>query len=210
MKIQYWGHSSFLLHFEEGTRIVTDPFGDVGIPMPKVSADAVTVSHSHYDHCNVRGVRAPLVLDSEGVFDVRGVHITSIPCDHDGAGGAERGKTLAFRFEAEGLTVLHLGDVGEPCTAEILSRLGKADVLLIPVGGHYTIGAREAKKYVEGIKPSVCIPMHYKVKGLTVDIAGAEEFLSLFAEVSRAQTVTVTEPKGETKIILMERTGDVG
>lgn len=210
MKIQYLGHSSFLLTFEGGIRIVTDPFGDVGIPMPPVSADAVTVSHSHYDHCNVGGVRAPVVLNKEGVFGVGGVHITSVLCDHDDAGGRKRGKTLAFRFEAEGISVLHLGDIGEPYSAKVLGRLGRADVLLLPVGGNYTIDAREAKKYVEGIRPTICVPMHYKVKGLTVDISGAEEFLSLFGNTRRAQTLTLSEkPEGETQIIFMERTFDV-
>ncbi len=209
MKIQYLGHSSFLLTFEEGTRIVTDPFGDVGIPLPHVRADAVTVSHSHYDHCNVGGVRAPVVLREEGVFDVGGVHITSVLCDHDDAGGRKRGKTLAFRFEAEGISVLHLGDIGEPCSSNVLKRLGRADVLLLPVGGNYTIGAREAKKYVEGMRPAICVPMHYKVKGLTVDISGAEEFLSLFGNTKTAQTLALSErPEGETQIIFMERTCD--
>lgn len=206
MKIQYLGHSSFLLTYEGGTRIVTDPFGDVGIPMPEVHADVVTVSHSHYDHCHVAGVRAPIVLSEEGAFNVKGVRITATKCDHDEVGGKKRGKTLSFRFEAEGISLLHLGDIGEPYSAQVLARLGRADILMLPVGGNYTIDAREAKKYVEGFRPAVCIPMHYKVKGLTVDIAGAEEFLSFFGRAERMQSLTFSERSvGDSKIIVMER-----
>lgn len=207
MKIQYLGHSSFLFTYGDGTRIVTDPFGDVGIPMPRVRADAVTVSHSHYDHCNVRGVDAPQVLAQEGVFGVGGVQISSVRCDHDDAGGRKRGSTLAFRFEGEGISVLHLGDLGEPCSPAVVQRLGRADVLLIPVGGNYTIDAREAKRYIEALAPAVAVPMHYKVKGLTVDIAGVEEFLSLFSVTERAETLVLEQkPSGKTKIVYMERT----
>lgn len=206
MKIQYLGHSSFLFSFEEGTRIVTDPFGDVGIPMPCVAADAVTVSHSHYDHCNVGGVRAPLVLCEEGEYDVGSVHVTATACYHDDVRGKKRGRTLAFRYEAEGMSILHLGDIGERCTPEVVGRLGKADVLLIPVGGNYTIDAAEAKRYLDALQPKIAIPMHYRVKGLTVDIAGVEGFLSLFPETERAAELTLEEkPSGKTKIVCMER-----
>lgn len=210
MKIQYLGHSSFLLSFERGPCIVTDPFGDVGIPLPPVRADCVTVSHFHYDHCNVEGVHTSRVLSEKGVFDVGGVHITAVECFHDEVCGRKRGKTLAFRFEAEGISLLHLGDIGEPCTPEVLRRLGKADVLFLPVGGNYTIDATEAKRYLDAIKPAIAIPMHYKVKGLTVDISGAERFLSLFEQTECAKTLTLNEkPIGQTKVILMERTQNV-
>ena len=206
MKIQYAGHSSFLLTFEDGTRVVTDPFGDVGIPMPDLSADAVTVSHAHYDHNNVSGVHAPIVLSREGEFTVGGVHISAVGCFHDEVHGAKRGRSLAFRFEAEGISVLHCGDLGEPCSAETVQRLGRADVLLIPVGGNYTIDALEAKRYVDALQPAVAIPMHYKVRGLTVDIAAPERFLSLFSDVVRTDSLTLRErPRGDTKIVFMER-----
>ncbi len=206
MKIQYLGHSSFLLSFEGGTRIVTDPFGDVGIPMPKLDATAVTVSHAHYDHCNVGAVHASAVLAEEGKFDIGGVHITSTVCFHDDAGGRKRGRSLAFRFEAENISLLHLGDIGEPCTPEVLRRLAPADVVFVPVGGNYTIDAHEAKRYLDALRPAVAIPMHYKVSGLTVDISEPEEFLSLFPRAERTDVLTLTEkPLGDTKIVFMER-----
>lgn len=210
MKIQYLGHSSFLLTFGDGVRIVTDPFGDVGIPMPHVCADAVTVSHSHYDHCNIGAVKASAVLSQEGEYSVGGVHIRAISRFHDDANGRKRGKTLVFRFESEGLSVLHLGDIGEPYTPALGELLGRADVLLLPVGGNYTIGAGEAKKYVEGLAPAYVVPMHYHVDGLTVDISGVEPFLSLFGETETAAALEpVRSQTGGTKIVCLERVNHV-
>ncbi len=208
MKIQYLGHSSFLLAWKD-TRIVTDPYGDVGFSFPHVRADGVTVSHGHYDHCNTDGVEAPLLFDRAGSYRLGAVRLNAIPSFHDDAGGARRGKNLIFRFEGEGITVCHLGDLGERCGEETAERIGHTDVLLIPVGGNYTIGAEEAAKLVGLLRPSVVIPMHYHVPGLTVDIAGPEAFLSRFENVVRLNAssleVTADALAGDTKIILMER-----
>ncbi len=207
MKIQYLGHSSFLLAFEGGTRIVTDPFGDVGIPMPHVAADAVTVSHAHYDHNNVSAISSPLVLQRAGEYEVGGVRIEAVRRFHDDAGGRKRGETLVFRFEGEGLTLLHFGDIGEPCTKELAASFGKADVVFLPVGGNYTIDARGAKSYAEAFYPAAVIPMHYKVKGLTVDIAGAEPFLALMGGAERVgDTLTIeAHTPFAGKVFYMER-----
>lgn len=208
MTIRYLGHSSFLLCASDGTRIVTDPFGDVGIPMPFVRADYVTVSHKHYDHCNVSAVEGSRVLDRAGEYTVGAFRITAAERDHDDVHGAKRGKTLVFRFEADGVTVCHLGDIGEPCS-RVPKELIACDVLLIPVGGNYTIGAREAKKYVLAAAPSVAIPMHYRVDGLTVDIDDEREFLSLFPAYEEAgrelELSREALPPHLMKIILMRR-----
>ncbi len=181
MKLEYYGHSCFCMTFASGTRIVTDPYGDVGFRMPRTEADLVTVSHGHYDHCNVAAVGgAPEVLSSPVTCEKRGVNISAIPCFHDDAHGAKRGKNLIFRFRAEGLNLCHLGDLGEPENERIIEELRGTDVLLIPVGGHYTIDAVEAKEYVRRISPKLVIPMHYFTDGLQVDIAGLQPFLSLF------------------------------
>lgn len=207
MKIQYLGHSSFLLTFEGGARVVTDPFGDVGFFMPHVQADAVSVSHGHYDHCNTAAVRAPLVLSAAGEYEVKGVKISAVERYHDEVRGKKRGTNLVFRFVGDGLSLVHLGDLGEPCCEETLRAIGRADVLFLPVGGNYTIGAREAKAYVDALAPAVVIPMHYKVKGLQIDIAGVGPFLSLFQSTEQAgKEITLTpETLGAGRIIVMER-----
>ncbi len=206
MKIQYIGHSCFLICLQ-GVRIVTDPYGDVGFPMPHIGADVLTVSHSHYDHCNVGAVDAPSVFTQAGEYTVGGVHILATEHSHDDAGGRKRGKTLAFRFEGEGMSLLHLGDIGEPANSPSVRALKRADVLLLPVGGNYTIDASNAKKYVELLRPSFVIPMHYMQEGLTVDIAGAEPFLRLFNGVEAVgDRVEITpEMCGETRVLYMKR-----
>ncbi len=204
MKITYLGHSCFLFISETGKRIVTDPYGEVGFAMLRVRADVVTVSHSHYDHCNVGAVEgAPVVLREAGDYgDIR-----AIACFHDEAKGAKRGKNLIFKYRIDGIDVCHLGDLGERCTPELVRAISPVQVLLIPVGGTYTIDARMAKEYVDALRPAVVIPMHYKTKGLTIGIAGAEEFLSYFPQWERAgDTIECKIEAGQpTKIIFMER-----
>ncbi len=206
MKIQYLGHSSFLLTSKKGTKIVTDPYGEVGFSMPCIEADAVTVSHRHYDHCNVGAVSAPLVLSEAGEYSVADISVSAVERFHDEVHGAKRGKNLIFRFLIDGLRVCHLGDLGEPCSPETVQAIGPADVLLIPVGGNYTIDAAEAKKYVEAIDPSIVIPMHYHVRGLTVDIGGVEPFLKLMGGAERLKGEIELLPSAEKRrIICMER-----
>ncbi len=208
MKIQYAGHSCFLVTADSGVRIVTDPYGDVGIPLPHLEADVVTVSHNHFDHVNAEGVSGEFkVLDRAGRHFAGGLVFTAHPCFHDSLSGRLRGKNLAFTFSVDGVRVCHMGDIGELSPA-LVSSLGRVDVLLLPVGGHYTVNARQAKYYADALSPSYVIPMHYKVEGLTVDIAGVEEFTSLFPmeRIQHASELTLSgKQKQDTKIIVMER-----
>jgi len=213
MKIRYLGHSCFVLTESTGTSIVTDPYGDIGFDLPETTADAVTVSHSHYDHNNVSAVKGtPVVIDREGQYEIGGVHITAIKSYHDNENGNKRGDNLIIKFRMDGIEVCHLGDLGEECSSSLIEALLPVHVLLIPVGGTYTIDAKEAKEYVDRIMPSIVIPMHYKTKGLDMDIDKADEFTDLFEEEEIEETEKneielfrddITED--ETKIILMER-----
>lgn len=177
MKIQYLGHSCFL--FTDGQkRFLTDPFTRIGYEMPRVSADFVTVSHGHFDHNYLGGVSSfQKVIDRAGDYDACGVKIRGIPCLHDNAGGSLRGKNIAFVFDFGGFTVCHLGDLGEDFSRESAARFPKTDVLLIPVGGRYTIDARTAVDYIRAIRPSVVVPMHYRTERCTLDIAPLTEFI---------------------------------
>ena len=180
MKLEYYGHSCFRLTFASGTRIVTDPYGEIGYAPLHTEAEVVTLSHSHYDHCNVAAVGgAPEVFSSPVSCERGGVRIDTVSAFHDDACGAKRGKNLIFRFRADGLDICHLGDLGEPVNARLLRELRGADVVLIPVGGHYTVDAAQAVEYVRALKPKVVIPMHYYTEGLQVDVAGVQNFLSL-------------------------------
>ncbi len=184
MKIRYLGHSAFQLIESTGTTIVTDPYSSaLGSEMPEVSADAVTVSHHHYDHDAADKVGGnPLVIDKEGSYELDGVDINSIKSFHDPEGGRLRGENIIFKFSMDGIEVCHLGDIGEECSTELIEALLPVDVLLIPVGGTYTIDAEQAKEYVDRIMPDIVIPMHYREKGKKLDVDRVEEFTDLFEE----------------------------
>lgn len=210
MKIRYLGHSCFRLA-GRNAQFVTDPFDGVGIPMPRVCADAVTVSHGHFDHNHTESVEAPVVLDRAGTYEVRGVSIEAKKSFHDEVKGAKRGENLIFRFTIDGLTVCHLGDLGEDCSDELVSRIAPVDVLLVPVGGTYTIDAAQAKELIGRVKPKIAIPMHYKAKGIKLDIAPVDGFLALFpaAGIVRAENgeieLSADSLPARMKIIVMER-----
>ena len=148
MKIRYLGHSSFLLTTDGGTRIVTDPYGGVGFPFPYVTADLVTVSHGHFDHNRVAAVGgSPAVFDRAGKLEFGDVKLESFRHFHDDVQGKKRGEDLVFRMEADGLVLVHMGDIGEPFAPSIVEELGHVDILCIPVGGNYTVDAAGAKEY---------------------------------------------------------------
>lgn len=217
MKIRYLGHSCFLLTESTGTSIVTDPYGAVGFDLPSVSADVVTVSHDHYDHNNVKAVKGnPVVIREEGNYEIGGVGITAIKSWHDNSNGSERGENLIFKFRMDGLEICHLGDLGEECSSSLIEMLLPVHVLLVPVGGTYTLDAEQAKEYVDRIMPSIVIPMHYKTKGLNLDIDKVSEFSDLFDDSEVEEEIVELDgdelelfrddiTDESTKIILMER-----
>lgn len=182
MKITWLGHSSFLLEESTGTTIVTDPYHPyVGYEMPKVDADIVTVSHAHNDHCYVSNVGGnPTVLNRAGAYEIGGVHILAQRSYHDDQKGAQRGNNLIFKYRMDGVDVCHMGDIGEDCNPVLVESIMPINVLLIPIGGNYTIDAEMAKEYVDRIMPDIVIPMHYKTKDCEFDIDKVNEFVNLF------------------------------
>ena len=146
MNIRWLGHSSFLITTDAGVRILTDPFDEsVGYPVPHVEADVVTISHEHADHNHRSGVAGnPIIVDQPGEHDVCGVRITGYATWHDAEQGARRGRNTVFTYLIDGLHVLHLGDLGCQLEESQLKRLGAVDVLMVPVGGLYTIDAQAA------------------------------------------------------------------
>jgi len=172
MKLTYYGHASFLLE-SDGTSILIDPFNEkCGYPFPKVSPTAVVVSHEHFDHNYVevaggspkviRGLRAEGQDWAEVTERVGPIALTTVKTYHDTSRGAERGRNAIFIFEAEGLRVVHAGDLGHTLSADQVKGVGRADLLLLPVGGYYTIGPQEADTVIGQLHPRVVVPMHYK------------------------------------------------
>lgn len=183
MNIEYLGHSCFCIQTNSGVRVLTDPYTRVGYELPdNLRADIITVSHGHFDHNYVDAVvGVKIVLNTATVFVDKEITITGTETDHDEKGGTLRGKNIVYKIETDGVTCTHLGDLGEPCTAQTLAKIGATDILFIPVGGRYTIDTAEAKKYISAIKPKMAILMHYKPKDGTIDIASREDVLSVFA-----------------------------
>ncbi len=183
MIIRYQGHAFFTLTLENGTVIAMDPYDELySYPRRKVAADIVTMSHHHYDHDGVGAIEGQYApVDASGVhrFSAQGVTITGIATCHDHHEGAHRGGNLFFVVEAEGLRIGHAGDLGHLPSAEQLRQIGKLDILLLPVGGKYTINAQEAVEVMQMIAPTVCIPMHYRTRyNPDMPVTGVEDFLT--------------------------------
>ena len=213
MKIQYLGHASVRLISEIGTTIVCDPYDQnlVGYAMPSFSCDLATISHGHADHNCIDALsNLPAIMDCEGTVVLDDVSITAFSTWHDDKQGALRGQNLVFTFLIDALKVAHLGDLGE-VNADVAAKLSGTNVLIIPVGGNYTIDAKQAKWYVDQIQPQVVVPIHYS-QGGTIDIAPVEEFTKLFAQ---ADVVVVDDfynvdfvEENTTKIVVINRIED--
>jgi L-ascorbate metabolism protein UlaG (beta-lactamase superfamily) len=168
VEIRWFGHSFFQITSSTGTRIITDPFGAMGYPMPEVWPHIVTVGRETGNHNNVRLAKGnPLVLrglredrDDWNQINLtfRDVLIYDVPIHRRGLYGF---KGSGFVFEMDGLCVLHTGDVGEPFNEDQLEMIGHVDVVLLPVGGASTLGPENAKKVVEQLKAKIVVPMHY-------------------------------------------------
>lgn len=182
MKIKWLGHASFLITSEKGTKIITDPYAvGGGIVYGKIqeSADIVTVSHQHGDHNNKATVKGnPQIVEGAGSKVVKGIEFTGISCYHDEAKGGQRGANTIFCFTMDGIRICHLGDLGHSLSDKQIAEIGAVDMLLIPVGGYFTIDAKQAAQVCEQLKPRIVIPMHYKTAKCAYPIAGVEEFLA--------------------------------
>lgn len=215
MKIEWLGHSSFKLTESTGISLVTDPFNaeEVGISFPEVEADIVTVSHDHFDHNCIGAVKEyKTLVTTPGDHGVDGVDIFGFKSYHDDKKGLLRGKNVVFRIRMDGVEVCHLGDIGEELSPMLAELIGSINVLLIPVGGRYTIDAAEAKEYVDRLMPDVVIPMHYMMDGYRTQFDELDEFLDLFPkeDVEYADTAALefdrTDFDGErTRVIVPKK-----
>ncbi|MCS7175406.1 MBL fold metallo-hydrolase [Pseudothermotoga sp.] len=192
MKITWFGHACFLID-SQGVRILMDPFdSSVGYKVPNVSVDVVTESHQHFDHNAHHLLRGDFQLIKEaGEYTIKNVKIRGIKTFHDEAGGVKRGVNIVFVIEFSDFRVAHLGDLGHTLNQQQVQQIGQLDVLLIPVGGTFTVGPEEAKKIVEQLQPHVAIPMHYKTKYIKFDLRPVEDFLKFFTNVKKFSESTI-------------------
>ena len=195
MEITWLGHACFALE-SDGCRIVLDPYKMDDYPSLHTRADAVLCSHGHSDHCHTAAVE--LSTKGNTVFTVE-----KVATFHDDKGGALRGENTVHILRAEGLTVVHCGDLGHFPTEAQLAAISNADAMLIPVGGYYTIDAATAKRVCDATKPRVIVPMHYRHGEYGLRPVGTlEEFLELYQNeqihyrTSNRITLTDAEPTG--------------
>jgi L-ascorbate metabolism protein UlaG (beta-lactamase superfamily) len=180
------GYTFPLTHF----KILIDPYGEgVGYPIHPVKVNVVFVSHEHFDHNNVEmapGAKIYRGLKEGGrawnILHVElspGIWLTTVGAYHDHHQGAKRGLDSISIFDLYGIRIVHLGDLGTVLTSKQIKAIGHVDVLLIPVGGFYTIGGKEAQRVVAQLKPKIVIPMHYKTSytNPSLPIQGPQAFL---------------------------------
>lgn len=210
MTISYLGHSCFRIEAKEGS-VLIDPFSkDIGLRAPRIKDDLVLISHDHYDHNNAEIEEGNVFLiNNPGEYEKNGIYVQGIQSYHDKAEGKDRGYNTIFIIKAEDLTICHLGDFGEEKLSDSqLEQIGDVDVLMIPVGGTYTLNYKEAVGVVSQIEPKIVMPMHFKTKDLKMDIEGPDKFIKELGltpeKVDKFKVNKKTLPMEETKLVVFQ------
>ena len=211
MDLTWLGHGCFRLRGKNAS-VVTDPFPpSIGLKLPKLEAELVTVSHPHENHSYTQAVAGGgYRIEGPGEYEVAGVSVFGLPTFHDASSGAERGRNTVYVIELDDVRICHLGDLGHRLGDQDAESIGTVDVLLVPVGGHNTLSAAQAAEVVRQIDPRVVVPMHFSIPGLKVQLDPVDRFLK---EMGVAET-TESQPKlsmqgssaaeAETRVVLLE------
>lgn len=209
MDITWYGQSCFRLR-DRSVAVITDPYAEAGgLKLPRLTGDIVTISHDHADHNYAAGVKGdPFVIESPGEYEVKGLFVTGLGMFHDDKRGAERGRNTIYVYDFTDAKICHLGDLGHAPTQTQVEEMGDIEVLLIPVGGKYTLDARQAVEVVSLIEPRIVIPMHYALPGMETPIEGVEAFLKEMGlrDPERLESYSVTGKRfpEETQVVLLE------
>lgn len=219
MIITYHGHSCFKLKGKNGT-VVTDPYDSyIGFSLPNLSADLVTISHDHRDHNQADKIKSsnergrPFIIKEAGEYEVGGISVFGVSCFHDEHQGVERGRNIAFTIIDDGLRVCHLGDLGHVLNQDQLEKIGIIDILIVPVGGGFTINPTQALEVARLVEPSIIIPMHYRTtqhdQKLFGELAALEDFIKESGLEPRVENKLVVErdrlPE-EMELVVLEKT----
>jgi L-ascorbate metabolism protein UlaG (beta-lactamase superfamily) len=190
MKIKWNGHASFTITADNGTVIVTDPYdpngygGVLKYDQVKDRADGVLVSHDHADHNYVQGLSgSPAVIKGSG--QVKGIQVKGIAAFHDESKGSERGTNTVFTLTVDGIHICFVGDLGHQLSKEQIAAIGPVDLLLLPVGGTFTVDAKGAAQLAQNLAARVVLPMHYKTGKCGLPIAEVDPFLSQMKNTKR-------------------------
>ncbi len=198
MVIVWYGHSCFQIS-SQGVNIIIDPYdATIGLKVPNLRADILLVTHNHHDHNNLKAVEGePFLITGPGEYEIKRVTVRGISSFHDNSQGSQRGKNNIYLIETEEIRICHLGDLGQKeLSKEQLDLINAPDVLMIPVGGTYTIDGSEAAKITNQIEPKIVIPMHYKIPGLSLPLESVDNFLKEFV---------VEKKESQLKIILKKK-----
>ena len=211
MEISWVGHACFRLKGKTGV-VITDPYDSVstGLKLPKLSSDIVTVSHGHRDHANFLAVQGePYIINGPGEYEIKGINVMGVATKHDNKNGEERGGNTVYNLTIDEVNVTHLGDLGHNLTSEQMEELGSVDILLIPVGGVYTIDGHAAAKVASELEPKIIIPMHYGVPGLKYQLETEEKFLKEMGVESLTPQLKLVVTKdrlpAETQVVILEQ-----
>lgn len=213
MKLEWIGHSCFRMTAEDGTVVVVDPYDEsVGNRMLPLEAALVTISHEHHDHNYTGMLRgAPQIVRELDPAQAGGVFTCAYPSYHDDMEGAMRGKNAIRAFEMDGVRLVHMGDVGCMPQEDVIAAVSDADVMMIPVGGYYTVDAAQAQRIIERTRPRCVVPMHFHTtNGLYDAIAGVTPFLELMGAhgVLPVRSLTVDAEHAPGGIVLMQPLSD--
>ncbi len=209
MKISWLGHAAFLLETDD-LKILTDPYepgsysGAVGYDPIGVVPNVVTVSHYHFDHGYTKEFQNAQIIDKPGIWKIDGIEIEGIKSYHDKEKGALRGENTIFVIKAEGIKIAHFGDLG---TLDLdFEKLKELDVVLVPVGGTFTIDAEEATLLVEKLNPKIVVPMHFKTSKLGFNIDGVDKFIEGKTNVEEREYLEIKKENlpQSTKIVILK------
>lgn len=208
MTISWFGHSCFRLEIKDNS-ILIDPFSkEIGLRPPKIKDNVVLLTHAHHDHANTEDAPPETkIINSPGEYEVKGSYVLGIKSFHDNSNGSERGLNTIYIIQAEEIKICHMGDFGQEKLEEHqLEEIGGVDVLMIPVGGTYTIDGKQAAEIVSQIEPKIVIPMHYKIPELNLDISGPDKFLKEIGikpeKVDKFKITKKLLPQEEIKLIM--------
>jgi L-ascorbate metabolism protein UlaG (beta-lactamase superfamily) len=215
MKIKWYGHAAFLITSDQGTKIITDPYepgafgGQLSYGKIRDQVDIVLTSHDHADHNYTKDLPgSPQVVKGSGPQTSKGILMKGISTYHDPSKGSERGTNTIFTFKVDHVQLCHLGDLGHLLSDKELAEIGPVDILLIPVGGFFTIDPEEATRVAGQIKPKILIPMHFKTEKCGFPIAPVEDFLKGKKNVRRAKASEATFEKAalpqQMEIVVLE------
>jgi L-ascorbate metabolism protein UlaG (beta-lactamase superfamily) len=212
MDIYWYGQACFKIKGKQATALI-DPYDPsmLGLKLPKdTSADLVLKTHNHADHSNtdVAGESA-VKIAGPGEYEVKGVAVTGVMTYHDKQKGLEKGKNTVYNLEIEGVNIVHLGDLGQILEEDQLEEIGSVDILMIPVGGVYTIDAKDAARIVAQLDPKVVIPMHYKLDDLKVELEPLDNFLKEMSveNVAPLPKLSITKDKlpEEMQVVILSK-----